>query len=57
MTWRVTWRLQISTFQVPMHNAALNHGDVYILDKGMTLYQWQGTGSTGGVVSNSQLDH
>ena len=44
---RYYFLLQISSYEVPMNNAALNHGDVYILDKGMTVYQWQGGGSTG----------
>jgi len=33
----------ISTFEVPLENKALNHGDVFILDLGLTVYQWQGS--------------
>lgn len=38
---------KVSSFEVPMCNGALNHGDVYILDRGREVYQWQGSGSTG----------
>ncbi|KAK3268134.1 hypothetical protein CYMTET_23346 [Cymbomonas tetramitiformis] len=29
--------------EVPMVNSALNQGDVFILDKGLELFQWQGS--------------
>ena len=37
---------QISTFQVALSNSALNQGDVYILDKGLELFQWNGDNSS-----------
>eukprot|EP00238_Polyblepharides_amylifera_P015743 CAMPEP_0196580914 /NCGR_PEP_ID=MMETSP1081-20130531/31478_1 /TAXON_ID=36882 /ORGANISM="Pyramimonas amylifera, Strain CCMP720" /LENGTH=369 /DNA_ID=CAMNT_0041900947 /DNA_START=72 /DNA_END=1181 /DNA_ORIENTATION=+ len=38
---------KMTTFEVPMHNGALNQGDVYILDLGLHLMQWQGAQSSG----------
>mmetsp|Transcript_14173 Transcript_14173/g.30309 ORF Transcript_14173/g.30309 Transcript_14173/m.30309 type:complete len:377 (-) Transcript_14173:168-1298(-) len=37
---------KISTFQVALSNRALNQGDVYILDKGLELLQWNGDSSS-----------
>ena len=32
-------------FQVPLSKKRLNSDDVFILDLGMTIYQWNGNGS------------
>jgi gelsolin len=34
--------------EVPLHHTSLNSGDVFILDEGLTLYQFQGRGASGG---------
>jgi gelsolin len=39
--------------EVPLNHASLNSGDVFILDEGMTLYQFQGKGASGGEKSKA----
>jgi len=34
--------------EVPLNHASLNSGDVFILDEGMKIYQFQGRGASGG---------
>jgi gelsolin len=34
--------------EVPLNHASLNSGDVFILDEGLNIYQFQGKGSSGG---------
>ena len=36
-------RKNIRVVEVPIENASLNSGDVFILDNGMDIYQWQGS--------------
>lgn len=38
-------RKNIRVVEVPIENASLNSGDVFILDNGMDIYQWQGKGA------------
>ena len=38
-------RLAADWFQVPCCRSRLNSGDVFILDQGTMLYQWNGSGS------------
>lgn len=37
----------ITVTEVPLSKSSLNSGDVFILDLGKTLYQWNGSGSSG----------
>jgi len=39
--------------EVPLNHASLNSGDVFILDEGMTIYQFQGKGASGGEKSKA----
>ena len=38
---------QVCVAEVPLARASLNSGDVFILDLGAKLYQWNGNNSTG----------
>lgn len=45
---RLLWvkgRKNVRVVQVPMHTSSLNSGDVFILDEGLTLTQWNGKDS------------
>lgn len=35
-----------SFFQVPAAKSRLNQGDVFVLDVGLTIFQWNGTGAS-----------
>ena len=37
----------VSCIQVPLSHTSLNSGDVFILDCGLMLYQWNGSKSSG----------
>jgi len=39
--------------EVPLHHKSLNSGDVFILDNGLKVYQFQGKGASGGEKSKS----
>ncbi|KAL5015442.1 hypothetical protein ScPMuIL_009712 [Solemya velum] len=39
-------RRQVQVTEVPAKRSKINSGDVYILDLGMTLYQWNGSSSS-----------
>jgi len=39
--------------EVPAHHTSLNSGDVFILDEGLVLYQFQGKGASGGEKSKA----
>jgi len=39
--------------EAPLSSTSLNSGDVFLLDKGLKLYQWQGKGASGGEKSKA----
>jgi gelsolin len=37
----------VSAKQIPMEASSMNHGDVFLLDAGLTIFQWNGVSSGG----------